>query len=368
MPELDISSNQVIAATAVLALITPLFSKVWTWIAAKKDRQSSQTFDILQNSLLSAQQLPKIHATNGVPTFEQLTRCTSIDPANLVSARAMYEHGLQQYNHPVNNRDGLIVEAQNQMRSLAARLTRAEIETATSVSIAMADGDDDELSETEQQYDAMSPDAKTYAELRRVEQSIRESILNDLRKDVRRTDFTEAKALVAAGDTPLDAVMSQFPLPWQDLRRVDQLQSERPVMSKPPKPKFVHAMFLTPKGTIAFDKHAEKDGKWVRSDKHKMMAPYPKPFRVMRRRGRHGDFVPTGEFMVVVGPSIPSEWLTEMWRRDGYFDEQYRRAREGRLPKQVRAYYRRQRILTVLRVIVAAEVVLFAVLVLMRFL
>ena len=341
---------------------------VGAWHALETRRGRHMRADLVDDvRILGAdQESPKIHATNGVPTFEQLTRGTNIEKANLVPARALYELGLEQYNHPVNNRDGVIAEARNEMQSLATRITRAEIETAQSVGIAMADGDEGELSETQQQYDAMSPDAKTYAEQKQVEHSTRASILNDLRKRVPGTDFTEVKALVASGDTPLDAVMSQFPLPWQDLRRVNQLPSERPVMSKPPKPEFVHAMFLTPGGTIALDKHAEKDGKWVRSDKHKMMAPYPKPLTVMRRR--HGDFVPTDKSMVVVGPSISPEWLTEAWREDGYFDEQYRRAREGRLPEQVRAYYQRRRILTALRMIVIAEVVLLAVLVLTRFL
>ena len=72
--------------------------------------------------------------------------------------------------------------------------------------------------------------------------------------------------------------------------------------------------------------------------------------------------------MVIVGPTISSEWVTEAWRRGGYFDDQYRRAKEGSLPEQVRAYYRRRRNTRIVLVVLAVEVVLIGVLALMRFL
>lgn len=358
MSELDISSGQVTAAATVALVIVGILTLVLMRRGLKGRSSDNTALPVLHSGGGS----PTIHATGGVPTFQQLTQGIEIDPQDHRRARGLYETGLEQFNHYVNNRDGVVATAKQEMESLAQHLEESEISHAGRIGIALAGADEDDPSELEGQYKSLGPEAQIYAQQKRREQEALKSIANDLRNDVPRTDYTSVRSRIESGNVSLDAIMSELPITWQDLRTINQTSTRPPPVEKPPKRRFVHAVFLTLEGTYLEDKRAEKDGKWVRSDRHDMLAPYLTPYRVME------DGVPTDSFMVVIPPAIGSEWLTEMWRQGGYRDEQYGLRRDGLHPEQIRARYRRRRDLRVALALLTVEVVVLGILVLMRIL
>ena len=127
-----------------------------------------------------------------------------------------------------------------------------------------------------------------------------------------------------------------MPIPWTTLRE------RRPVR-------------------VLEDKRAERDGNWLRSDKHNMLVPYQEPAQVMRARAV-GDYgVPTGDSMLIVDRDPDPEWVTEFWRQGGYLDQQYLLARDGRLPEQIHTAYRQKQIRTALWVVSIPLVIIDAI-------
>ena len=335
---LDISSNQVIAAATVALVIVGIL----TLFVKRRSRQNRSEDATPALAVYSGKEFPTIHATSGVPTLEQLTRGIEVDPKDRLRARVLYDSGLEQFNHYVNNRDGVVAEARREMTSLAEQMEQSEVTLAERIGIALTGDDNDDPSESQAQYDSLPPLAQIYAQQKRHEHEALQLIANDLQKNIPRTDYTSVKSRIESGEMPLDSIMSELPLPWQDLRTISQVAFSSRVVVKPPKRQFVHAMFLMPEGQLVEDKRAERDGKWLRSDKYGMLAPYTTPLRVMRERRPEGTAVPTGKFMVVVPATVGPEWLTELLRQGGYRDQQYILARDGMLPEQVREAYRRQ--------------------------
>ena len=161
-----------------------------------------------------------------------------------------------------------------------------------------------------------------------------------MEKNVPRTDYTALKARIASGAVTLDAVMSELPIPWQEIRSLNNRTKRPKVTGKPPRRTFFHVEFMTTTGLFE-DRHAEKDGDWIISSKHGLMAPFREPIPIYEQREEGKPPVRKGE-VIVISQDPSSEWDTEFWRQGGRLDQVYQRAKKGESPEQLRIAYRRQ--------------------------
>ena len=261
-------------------------------------------------------------------------------PEDRRRARVLYEMGLAQFNHYVNNRDRVVTESRFAMESLVEHMDQSEISLAESTGNALVRADKGELPETLIQYNSLRPQTQIYAQHKRREHVALQSIANDLSKNVPRTDYTSVKSRIESGEMPLDTIVSELPLPWQELRTINEKETPRRIVEKPPKREFIHMIFLTQDGRVLEDKRAERDGRWIRSDKHNLLVPYQEPAQVWQTTRPDRPPVPTGKYRVIISSEPSAEWITECWRQGGYIDQQYRLARDDRLPEQLRRAYR----------------------------
>ena len=336
MPEWTLHQWLVVALPATAIIIAPL---AWRMPRHSEDFSSREA---TRFRLYPGKEFPAIHATNGIPTLRQLMEGIEVDPKRLGIAERLYEAGLAQFNHYVNNRDGVMETSRGQMTNLANCLSQSEVALAESIGNSMAaDGDDDKREALQAQYDDLAPQAQIYAQHKRQEIDALRRIARDLEKNVPRTDYTSVKARIASGAVTLDSVMSELPVSWQDLRTLNK-RAERPKpRGKPPKRKFLHVRFMLQAKGLLEDKHAEKDGEWIVSDKHDLMVPYQEP--VPRYEHIEPDKPPVQKGEIVVFNQDPtSEWDTEFWRQGGRLDQVYLRAKNGMSPEQLWSAYRRR--------------------------
>ena len=156
-----------------------------------------------------------------------------------------------------------------------------------------------------------------------------------------RTDYTSVKARIASGAVTLDSVMSELPVSWQDLRTLNKRTERSKPRGRPPKRKFLHVRFMLQAKGLLEDKHAEKDGEWIVSDKNDLMIPYQEP--IPRYEHIEPDKPPVQKGEIVVFNQDPtSEWDTEFWRQGGRLDQVYLRAKNGMSPEQLWSAYRRR--------------------------
>ena len=346
---LELSSEQVIAGTSVGLLIVGAAQLIVTLRSRQNRVATNPTL-----ALDTGTEFPIIRATSGVPTLKQLTQGKELDPEDRWRARSLYEIGLTQFNHYVNNRDGVVAESRLEMESLVEQLAEGEVALASSTGIALATSDSDELSETLCQYNSLRPQVQIYAQHKRREYEALQTIGNDLQHNVPRTDFTSVKSLIELGEVSIDAIMSELPLPWQELRTISEAVSRDQYVVKPRKRELIHTIFLTREGRILEDKRAERDGKWLRSAKHNLLVPFQEPIPVFQAHREGSPPIPTGETRIVINSDASPEWVTEYWRQGGYRDQQCLLAMNGKLPDQIRSAYRRRQIRIALWVLVAA--------------
>ncbi len=227
------------------------------------------------------------------------------------------------------------------MASLASSLSQTEISEAERIGKALARSQDCEEEEglAQAQYRDLSPEAQIYAQQKRHETEAVRSIARDLETDTPRTDYTLVKKQIASGSVKLDSIMSELPITWQDIRTITE-RAERPRRTeKPPKREFLYLQIMTRDRGLLKDKRAERDGKWIMSNKHEMMVPYQAPVPMYELRVEGAPPIRKGE-AVVITHDPGSEWDTEFWRKDGRLDEVYKRAKEGKDPERLRSDYR----------------------------
>ena len=329
----------VIIGIGVAAVLTP----VVLHLASRGGQR--QITDLLQRYMLyRGTEFPTIHATSGVPILQQLVAGMVLDAKKMGTAEILYAAGLAQFNHYVNNRDGALEESRREMESLSNYLSPSEVSLAEGVghSLAEATGEEQRAA-AEARYDLLSPQAQSYARHKEKEIDAQRRIARDLAKNVPRTDFTSVKARIASGDVRLDSILSELPIYWQHLRTLNDKVERQRVAGRPPKREFLHVIFMTREWGPLEDKCAERDGDWIVSDKHNMIAPYqdPVPRCVFLEEGKPP--VQKGE-LVIINQDPSSEWDTEFWRKDGRLDQVYLRARSGTTPEQLRRAHRRRQI------------------------
>lgn len=328
-------------AVVVIPLILLFVSVLLTRWLSKRDMHN------LKNDLLAALAYvvshldggKRIQASNGIPTLRQLTPGIGMDAKLRGLAQGMYNLGLEQFNHDVNNRDGIIAEARDKMNELSNRLSQAEISLAQEVGIALATDVDDGVLEAQVRFQDLGPEAQIYAQSKRREYESLQKIARDLECDVPRTDFTSVKSRIASGEVSLDSIKSELPIMWQEIMTLNERVEPVPSTGKPPKRVNVPVMFLTKDKGVLVDKKAERDGKWMKSHKHGMIVPYQEPVTEYEFVRADRPPVPIGKRIVVIDRDPSTEWETELWRQGGYFDQQFLLYRHGQAPEQLRKVY-----------------------------
>ena len=328
------------AITAVIAMMA-LIIALLAWLRPRHPK-SDPSREIKNFEAYQAEELPIIHATNGVPTLPQLMAGIELDAKRFGIARRFYEFGLAQFNHYVNNRDWVIEESRRNMASLAGGLSQREMCLAESIGISLAANGDSEQREANQaQYRDLSLQAQIYAQHKRHETGAMKSIARDLETNTPRTDYASVKARIASGNVHLDSIVSELPILWQDIRTLDK-RAERPrVNGRPPKREFLHVILVTRDRRLLEDKHAEKDGGWIVSNKHNIEVPYQAPMPILVQSGERTPPVRKGE-IVIITHDQGHERRTEFWRKGGRLDQVYTRSKNGMAPEQLRSAYRRR--------------------------
>ena len=341
---MEFLTAELVAALGIVLGCISIAVAMLTWRFPRGRLSTSQIQSLLDLSLHRVRESPVIHSINGVPTFQQLTQGLVLNAKRRGLARRMYALGLEQFNHYSNNRDGIISEARDTMSNLQGQLSKAEISVANQVGVALVKCQKDILRVVRTQYEELSPQGQTYATCRRDEYKALQTIARDQEKGISRTDFGSVKSRIAEGNVPLVSITGELPIMWQDLMTLGERVESIETIGKPPKQQYVHILFLTRDGRVLEDKKAERDDKWLKSRKHRLVVPYQEPAEVYELVEPGMAPVPTGKRMVILDRNAGTEWTTELWRQGGYMDQQYLFHRDGQAPEQLRTSYRRRRI------------------------
>lgn len=360
---IDFGQVNAIANVALVFVTVASILAIVVQIVLNRRRDTHSIFQA--SELHSGTEFPKIHATSGVPTLQQLTQGIQIDPKDQYRIRLIYKLGLDQFNHYMNNRDGVLADARNAMEELESQICKSEVACAENIGIALSAASEDDRQDAEMQYETLIPRAQVYAQHKRREVETLRTIARDMEKDVPRTDFTCVKSLIESGKLSLDSVLSELPIQWQDIRTTNEHVPRRRPVAKPPPREYIGTYFLKWDNTYLFDKHAELNGKWILSDKYRLIVPYQRENEFTYSQGLAFFQTRKREYIAFVDKGLSSEWITEYWRRDGFRDQQYILSREGQLPEQLhRAYRRNQRTIflwTGAGIIAAIDVVMIAI-------
>ena len=175
MPEWTLHQWLVVALPATAIIIALL---AWRMPRQSEDFSSRKATKF---RLYPGKEFPAIHATNGIPTLRQLMEGIEVGPKRLGIAERLYEAGLAQFNHYVNNRDGVIETSRGQMTNLTNYLSQSEVALAERIGTSMAsDSDDDQREALQAQYDDLAPRAQIYAQYKRQEIDALRRIARDL--------------------------------------------------------------------------------------------------------------------------------------------------------------------------------------------
>ena len=336
----DIFSIQIPPLIGVVVIPVALFAVgllVTIWLSVRRQDAQESIVTIFRSG-----EYPKIHSIAGVPTFEQLTNGIEMDAKRRGEARGPYSIGLKQFNHYLNNRDGFIKQKRSAMAELSAQLSPETRTLSEETGIGLANTSGDELQKSRVQYGSLEPTAQIYAQYKKKECEALRTIANDMEKSVPRTDYTEVKSAISAGTHSLESIVSELPIPWQAILTINERTEVSQQSSRPPKQERYQVRFWTKDGEKLEDKKAVRDGKWLISGKHGLLVPFQEP--IPRYEWVGASPVLTRKRMIVIDTNPGTEWETEFWRKGGYSDQSYLRARAGRDPEQLRKAYRKRQL------------------------
>ena len=111
-----------------LVVAIPVTAVVIAVLAWRRPRhpKSDRGWELKNSKPYQVKEFPEIHATSGVPTLPQFTEGMHLDAKRSLLAQRRYGFGLAQFNHYVNNRDGVIEESRRRMANLAGSLSQIE--------------------------------------------------------------------------------------------------------------------------------------------------------------------------------------------------------------------------------------------------
>ena len=337
----------ILLVAATLFFTAAMFVLALVKLVSRRRPDLEGITNAIQVKLYQDNQDAVVHATSGIPTLQQLTRGLDIHPRRMGLVNLLYDIGLEQFTRPVNNRDGAIAEARTAMEELKSRISKGEVALAERIAFQLVKESEDisvdeEASiELRREYEALSPDAQVFSQHKRREYEITMTIANDLEHRVPRTDYTTVRERIAQGNADLESIINELPIPWQEIRTINENTQRPTVVEKPPKREFLYVQFMTKERGLLEDKRAERDGDWIESAKYGFLTPYRDPIP-LRHLVAHGlPLVQVGEVIVINSDPGP-EWETEFWRKGGRMDQTYLRARDGRAPEQLRRAYRKK--------------------------
>ena len=360
-----ISLDQVTAIFGGLACALTAISVVLQFIQTKQKKNPHDVMRIAEPNATT--EVPNIRSTGGVPTLEQLTQDIEIYPENGRRIRRLYEMGLVQFNHEINNRDGILAESRKAMGELKTQLCSSQIERAEKVGIAMSATSEDERQQGRAQYDNLDPLSQIYAQHKNYEWVTLKAIARDIDKKVPRTDYTSVKSRIKSGRTSLDTIMGELPIQWQDIRTINEWVSTKPPAIKPKPREFMRVVFTRSDGSRQIDRRVEIHGDWIESQKYGYMAPreciYPIwPFRSPT------TFMSKPEYGLSIDQPLSSDYVTEFWRQGGFRDSRYCQYRDGRSPDQLHRAYRKRQALRILWTVNVAVWAIALIMIVIRFL
>ena len=236
----------------------------------RKNPQVQAHIELLLLRVYGSREYPTIHAVNGVPSLQQLTEGIEMDARSRQCAELLYDIGRKQFDHYVNNRDEFIQQKRNEMAEIESRLTQSEVLLAEEIGKSLAAANSDGLKEIQQQYKELSAEGQIYAQCKRRETMALQSIADDLKHNVPRTDYTSVKARITSGQETLSSLLGELPITWRRIPTIDRPVEFGEPQVRPPKLQYVKAEFLM-EDTILTDLRAERDGDWVVSKKHNMV-------------------------------------------------------------------------------------------------
>lgn len=347
-----------------LVVAIPVTAVVIAVLAWRRPRhpKSDRGWELKNSKPYQVKEFPEIHATSGVPTLPQFTEGMHLDAKRSLLAQRRYGFGLAQFNHYVNNRDGVIEESRRQMANLAGSLSQIEKFKAEEIGESLATFETSEQEEEAQaHYKGLSVQAQIYAQHRRREIEAMRRIARDLETNTSRTDYTSVKARIASGNVKLDPILSELPIAWQDIRTLSERAIRPKITGKPPKLERIQLLVITRDRGLLKDHRAEIDGKWVVSEKLDITVPYKEPAPIYEQVEEGVPPVWKGE-AVVITDAPESESVTEFWRKGGRLDELYTRYRDGKSPDQLRSAQRWRRIIMVALVLEFALTMAFVLL------
>ena len=338
------------------------------WVQIRLMRRVNNPRDAIRILELNATtEVSNIQSTGGVPTLEQLTQDIEIAPEYRWMLHDLYEIGLTQFNHEINNRDGILAESRKAMDELKVQLCSSEIERAEKVGIALSATNEDKQQQAKSQYNNLDPLSQIYAQHKKYELATLKTIARDLEKKVPRTDFTSVKSRIKSGETSLHAIMGELPIQWQDIRRINECESPKPPAIKPKPRKFMRVEFIGSDGLHQIDKRVEIHGNWIESRKYGYIAPCEAMHPILSWEGRTTS-TSNPEYGLFINQAIGSEWMTELWRKGGFRDERYSQYRDGTSPDQLHRAYRNKQVSKILWIIIGAIGVIDIVMLAARFL
>lgn len=328
---------------AVVTLVAQIISLLLNWRRDRRETELHQLAKVFQNTA-AAREME--HNPENIVTQLDFLTCgmhfTSRRERGL--CKGLYEIGKKQFDHRVNNRDGILQDARHRMAEIRSSENIEDIREAEFLGTQLAKTDDGNSDEIRHRLEMLPPSARMYAMHKKIEEETTLSIAGDLEKGIPITDYTQVKDRMAAGAS-LSEVIEDLPAPWQKIREIPWPEPRR--TTKPRNPIYMPTTILHAELGLLYDKNAELDGEWLISHKHDIVYPYLGPTAIYECRGDPPHLVKVGEEYVIAS-DYPPEWETKLWRRGGYLDEVFERATRGDDPfSSQRRRLRRQRTMTV---------------------
>ena len=245
-----------------------------------------------------------------------------------------YKIGLREFDHPSNNRYGLIEKTRQDMDALRDGISSEELERAEGLGIEKARASEKDLPKINMGIGRLSSAAQIYASHAATEEELKLSIARDIGLGIPITDYTEVKNRLAERP-PLSQVINDLPIPWQKIRDLPwpSPHTETKVASR--KPVRVPVRLYYADGRIEEDQKAEKDGEWIISKKLGIIYPYLGMADFFEWKNPNFPPMKTGE-IVAIDSDWPPEWDTKLLGKGGYLDQILERAERGDIPHSFR--------------------------------
>ena len=287
------------------------------------------------------------YLTSGMPLKKRIQRKL---------CHGYYKIGLREFDHPSNNRYGLIEKTRQDMDALRDGISSEELQWAERLGIAKTRASEKDLSQINVEIGRLSSAAQIYANHVATEEELKLSIARDIGLGIPITDYTEVKNRLEERP-PLAQVINDLPIPWQKIRDLPWRSPHAKTKVASRKPVRVPVRLYYADGRIEEDQKAEKDGEWIISKKLGIIYPYLGMADFFEWKNPNSP-IKTGE-IVAIDSDWPPEWDTKLLGKGGYLDQILERVERGDIPHS----FRPSRTGSIVRWSIAGAFVLFTIVV-----